>query len=307
MSFDKIFVLGAGAIGSAYGALLSKGNEVTLIGDKAHIDAVKSNGLTVHGSVNESFHLKTDTEIRTVPEKTLIVLTTKAYDSAEAIGKIGKLFQKDTVILILQNGLGNEEIIKRAAGDRVKILRGITNMAAEFFKPGEIRFWNGETIIEQDSIAEKIADVFNQCKLKTTLSKDIHKEVWSKLVVNCVVNPLTAIFRTRNREIAADSLKPVRHQIAKECILVGKAEGIALPQNLEEKIDKELFNYENFSSMCQDIMKNKRTEIDFLNGKIVELGQKHNISTPMNETLVYFIKFLEEKNGLSKEYQTKER
>jgi 2-dehydropantoate 2-reductase len=302
MSFDKIFVLGAGAIGSVYGALLSKGNDVTLIGDKAHIDAVKSNGLTIHGNINASFHLKADTEIQAVPEKTLIILTTKAYDSVKAIEKIKKLLRKDTIVLILQNGLGNEEIVKHATGDQVKILRGITTMAAEFFKPGEIRFWNGETIVEQDAIAEKIADLFNKCVLKTTLSNDISKEVWNKLVVNCVVNPLTAIFRVRNREIVTESLKPVRHQIVKECILVGKAEGMTFPQDLEERIDKELSNYKNFSSMYQDITKCNRTEIDFLNGKIVELGRKHHISTPVNETLVYFIKFLEEKNGLSREY-----
>lgn len=302
MSFDKIFVLGAGAIGSVYGALLSKGNDVTLIGAKAHVDAVKSNGLTIHGDINECFHLKADTEIQALPEKTLIILTTKAYDSVEAIEKVKKFLRKDTVILILQNGLGNEEMIKHAVGDRLKILRGITTIAAELFKPGEIRFWNGETIIEQDSIAEKIADRSNKCALKTIVSNDIGKEVWNKLVVNCVVNPLTAVFHVRNREIITESLKTVRHQIVKECILVGKAEGITFPKDLEERIDKELSNYENFSSMYQDIIKSKRTEIDFLNGKIVELGRKHHISTPVNETLVYFIKFLEEKNGLSREY-----
>lgn len=298
-SFNKIFVLGAGAIGSVYGALLSKWNDVTLIGNKAHIDAVNSKGLSISGDINKTFYLKADIKIREIPEKTLIILTTKAYDSAKAIKRIKKLLKKDTVILILQNGIGNEEIVKQAASGEVRILRGITTMAAEFFEPGKIRFWSGETILEQSKVAEKIAGIFNECTLKTRLSNDINKEAWNKLVVNCAINPLTALLRVRNYEIAVDSLKTVRYEIVRECVEVGKAEGITFP-DLQKSIDKEISNYTNFSSMCQDIMKGNRTEIDFLNGKIVELGRKHHIPTPVNETLVCLIKFLEETNGISR-------
>jgi 2-dehydropantoate 2-reductase len=73
-----------------------------------------------------------------------------------------------------------------------------------------------------------------------------------------------------------------------------------VPKDLTAKIEKEILGYTNYSSMYQDIMKGKKTEIDFLNGKIVELGAKHSIPTPVNETLVHFIEFLEEKNELSR-------
>lgn len=298
--FNKIFVLGAGAIGSVYGALLSKKNDVTLIGNKAHVDILNSRGLSVSGSVNEVFNVKAKNEIIEIPENTLIILTTKAYDSAAAIKGIKKLVKKDTVILILQNGLGNKEVVKSVLGNEIKILRGVTTMAAEFFKPGEIRFWSGETIIEGNPTAEAIVEIFNECGLKTSLSNNIEKEVWNKLVVNCVINPLTALLHVRNYKIMADSLKTVRNKIIKECIEVGKAEGITFTSDLEEKIVKEISNYTNYSSMYQDITKGKKTEIDFLNGKIVKLGRKHHIPTPINETLVCFIKFMEEKHGLSR-------
>jgi 2-dehydropantoate 2-reductase len=123
----------------------------------------------------------------------------------------------------------------------------------------------------------------------------MESEIWNKLVVNCVVNPLTAILQVRDTEIAADSLKRLRHRIVEECVEVGKREGITFQPNLKESIDKDLTKYSNFSSMCQDIMKGKRTEIDFLNGKIVELGQKHNIHTPVNEAMICLIRFLEER------------
>ncbi len=300
MRFDKIFVLGAGATGSVYGALLSRRNDVTLIGNEAHTNIVNSTGLSISGSINEVFNLKAKSEIREIPESTLIILTTKAYDSAAAIERIKKLIRKDTVILILQNGLGNEKVVRSIVGDEIKILRGITMIAAEFFEPGKTKFWSGKTIIEKDKIAETIAETFNECALKTSLSDDIKKEVWSKLIVNCVINPLTALFRVRNCEIAADSLKTVRNGILRECIEVGKAEGMTFPSDLEEKIKKEISSYTNFSSMYQDIVKGKKTEIDFLNGKMVKLGRQHCIPTPINETIVSLIKFEEEKHEFSR-------
>ena len=299
MEYSNIFILGAGGIGSIYGAFLSKKNDVTLIGSKAHVDAVNSKGLSISGDVNEDFRLKSDTEIHEIPERTLIILTTKAYDSAYAVRKIADLLRKDTIILILQNGLGNEELVKSVAGNETVILRGITAVAAEFLEPGTIRFWNGETIIEQNATSEKIANIFNACGLKTTLTNNITMETWNKVVVNCVVNPLTTLFHVRNYEIASDSLEPTRRQIVEECTKVGNAEGIVFEPNLAERIDSEILNYTNFSSMYQDIIKGKKTEIDFLNGKIVDLGRKNDILTPVNETLVNFIKFMEEKNELS--------
>lgn len=301
MNFDRILILGAGAIGSVCGAFLSRSCDVTLIGNEAHVDAVNSKGLSISGDTYGTFHLKADTEIREIPEKTLIILTTKAYDSAKAMEKISRLLRKDTVVLVLQNGFGNEEIVRRIVGSKVKVFRGITTMAAEFFKPGEIRFWNGETIIEQDPVAREIAGTLNAAMLKTSLSNDIDTEIWSKVVINCVINALTAVFRVRTREIVADSLAHVRHELVRECVAVGKAEGIRVPKDLEEEIDIEISNYTNFSSMCQDVMKGSRTEIDFLNGKIVELGRKNHVPTPVNETLVCLIKFLEEKNELPRE------
>lgn len=298
MSFSRIFVLGAGAIGSIYGALLSQKNDVTLIGNKAHVDAVNSKGLSISGDINQTFHLKAETEICGIPENTLIILTTKAYDSAKAIEETKRLFKKDTAILVLQNGLGNEEIVKRAAGDKAEILRATTTMATEFFEPGKIRFWSGETIIERNELAKRVAEIFCGCGLKTRLSNDINEEVWNKLVVNCVINPLSALLRVRNSELVSDLLKTVRHGIVSECVEVGKAERMAFPEGLEEEVDEKISSYTNFSSMCQDIMKGKKTEIDFLNGKVVELGRKHHIATPVNETLVCLVKWLEEKNAI---------
>ena len=294
MSFNKIFVLGAGAIGSSYGALLSRKNDVTLIGNKAHVDSINSKGLTLSGDVQERFFIKAETKIKEIPKNTLILLTTKAHDSARAIKEIKDLLKNDTVILILQNGLGNKGLVKGIVGDEVEVVTGLVKIAAEFIEPGRITIWNGETVLEQMETGERIAALFNESGLKARVSNEMDRELWNKLVVNCVVNPLTAILQVRDNEIAVDSLRQLRHGIVEECVEVGKREGIAFQPDLKESIDKDISKFTNLSSMCQDVMKGKRTEIDFLNGKMVELGRKHKVPTPINEAMVCLIKFLEE-------------
>lgn len=295
MSFNKIFALGAGAVGSSYGALLSRKNDVTLIGNKAHLNAIRSKGLTLSGDIQETFFIKAETEIKAIPTKSLILLTTKAHDSARAIKEVKDMLKEDTVILILQNGLGNKEVVKAIVGDKVEVIRGVPKIAAEFLKPGEVTFWNGETILEKTRTGRAIAALFNECGLKARISNEIDREIWTKLILNCVVNPLTAILQVRNNVILVDSLKPLRSRIMKECVEVGKCEGIEFQPNVNESIDKCIARYENYSSMCQDIMKRKETEIDFINGKIVELGRKHKIPTPINGAMTSLVKFLEER------------
>jgi len=295
MSFNKIFVLGAGAVGSSYGALLSRKNDVTLIGNKAHLNAINSEGLTLAGDIQEKYFIKAEPKIEEIPTESLILLTTKAHDSARAIKGIKDMLKEDTIILILQNGLGNKEAVKAIVGNKAEVIRGVPKIAAEFLKPGEVTFWNGETILEKTRTGKAIATLFNECGLKARVSDEIDKEIWTKLILNCVVNPLTTILQIKNNKILVDSLKPLRSRIMKECVEVGTREGIEFQPNVNESIDKCISRYENYSSMCQDIMKRKETEIDFINGKIVELGRKHRIPTPINEAMTSLIKFLEER------------
>ena len=293
MSFQKILVLGAGAIGSTYGALLSQRSDVTLIGRKAHVDAINKNGLTLSGNVKSTFLVKAETAIKEIHSDTLILLTTKAYDAAGAVTSIKPLLRKDTVMLVLQNGLGIKDIVGRIVAGKAEVVRGLVTLAAEFFEPGKISFWQGETFLESTQTSERTARVFNVVGLKTKISNDMQEEIWKKLIVNCVLNPLTVILQVRNNEIIIDSLKEIRHKIIQESIAVGNAEGVSFESNLEECIERKIARYTNYSSMCQDIMKRKKTEINFLNGKIVELGRKHGIPTPVNDTLVGLIRFLE--------------
>jgi 2-dehydropantoate 2-reductase len=293
LSFRKIFVLGAGAIGSSIAAFLSRKNDVTLIGNKAHVDAINSNRLLLKGDFAGRFSVKAETNIKEIPPNSLILLTMKAYDLTQAVTRLKHLLKDDTVILVLQNGVQMKELVQETVKNKTQIVRGLILMAAEFFEPGKIRLWNGEIIVERSEIGERIAELFHESALKTRVSENMLFEEWNKLVVNCVINPLTAILKVRDNEIAVDSLKVIRHKIVEECVQVGNAEGIDFKPDLEREIDRKILSYANYSSMYQDIFKRKKTEIDFLNGIIVKLGKKHGIPTCANETMVGLIKFME--------------
>jgi len=295
MIFTRIFVLGSGAVGSTFGALLSRREDVTLIGRKAHVDAINSNGLFLYGEFEGKYNVKADTEIREIPSNSLVILSTKVTGSEKAIEGIRHLVKKDTIMLLVQNGLGIEEIVKRILPDH-EVIRAVATLGAEFLEPGKIS--NVVLIridLERSRSSEKIAALLKDCGLVAEISDNLNMQVWTKLTINSVLNPLTAIFQVRGNEIITDALKPVRHGIVDECLGVAEAEGIEIDPTIKEMIDEGVGNFFNYSSMCQDMIKKKKTEIDFLNGKVVELGKKHNIPTPFNESMVAFIKFLEKK------------
>ncbi|MBN1683054.1 ketopantoate reductase family protein [Candidatus Bathyarchaeota archaeon] len=294
--FTKILILGAGAIGSFYGSQLSKNNNVELIGNKEHIEIINVKGLKLKGAIEEIYNIPSSQFITEIPSNSMLIVTTKAYDLENSLNAIKSLINKDTVIFLLQNGLGNEELSKQILGEDTVILRGICTAGVEFILPGIIDVKHiGETTLPDNNVGRRIAALFSESDLKIILSKNIIYEIWKKLTMNCVINPLTAIFRVPNYLIADKSLKKVISSIVSECQTVAEKEGVTLESGLEDMLLTALSNYSNLSSMCQDIIKQRKTEIEFLNGKISELGDKYNVPTPVNDTLTSLIRFMEGK------------
>jgi 2-dehydropantoate 2-reductase len=118
-------------------------------------------------------------------------------------------------------------------------------------------------------------------------------EIWRKLVLNCVINPLTALYQVRNKDVAVESLRGVINNIVNECRDVAAKEGVTIDQDMAKKVYDMAAKYSNMSSMCQDIIKGKKTEIDFLNGRVSELGRRYGVATPVNDTLSALIHYLE--------------
>ncbi len=288
----KIIVLGAGGIGSLVGAFLSRSNDVLLIGRKIHADEINKSGLKIDGIINENFKINADTEIKNIEENALIILTTKAVDNKKSIQDIEDLIKKDTVILSLQNGLGSEDTIKGIVD--CKVIRGIITAGTTFLEPGKVTCSNlGKIYIEESEFSEKIINALKQSGLKAETTRDIKKRIWQKQIINCVINPLTTIFKVNNNQLS--KVPELIRSIIREITMVAEKEGLEFNIDITYKFVMGIINESgaNKSSMLQDIIKSRKTEIDFLNGKVVELAKKHNINVPVNKALTEMIKFLE--------------
>jgi 2-dehydropantoate 2-reductase len=291
----EIIVLGAGAIGSLYGAkLVAAGNQVTLIGRPAHVDAINTNGLQIEGLESTVVPLRAARRLDAIQPQTVVLVTTKVPDTCAALSSIVDLVRDDTTVVSLQNGLGSEEIVRGALQGRGVVLRGFTQFGAIFKKPGVIEFLaRGYTVLEPHERSNEIARVFTGAGLDCRISPDIRRDVWYKLIVNCVVNPITAMLGAEVRGIASAELDPLKRLVVKECLAVAATEGIEFETDLVREIDDFFRSSHNVASMLQDLRRRRPTEIDYLNGAVAALGARKGIDCPVNAALAAIIKAME--------------
>jgi len=226
----------------------------------------------------------------------LVILTTKVSDSTAALASIASLVREETTILCLQNGLGSETMAREALGHCGTVLRGITQAGAIFKTPGVIEFMApGYTVIEPHERSAAIARTFTEAGLDCRISSNITTDVWHKLVINCVVNPITAILGCEVGGIANPQLDPLKRLVIEECVAVAASEGIDLEGNLQQEIDDFFRPSHNLASMLQDLKRGHVTEIDYLNGAVVALAERHGIPCPVNAALTAIIKAMQAK------------
>lgn len=289
----QIVVLGAGAIGSLYGAKLAANHDVTLIGRDDHVCAIEQNGLRLEGIEMQTVRLRATTAIDHIGADTLILLTTKVPATIGALKPIAPMIRDDTTIIALQNGLNSDAIAREALGGRCVVLRGITQFGAIFERPGLIRFMvKGYTLLEKHERSPRIAEVFNSAGLDCRLSENIEQEVWRKLIFNCVVNPITTILGTTVGEIVDPILDPLKRRVIDECLAVAARQGIAVSVTLDE-VNEAYRDSPNIVSMRQDLSRLRTTEIDYLNAAIAALGAARGVNCPLNEGLSKLIKGIE--------------
>ena len=298
----KIYVLGAGSIGSLFGALLTRiGEDVTLIGRKEHVEAINNNGLMVVGVEEFTVYPRAVTETPPEPPD-LIILATKSYSSAYALQCAKESIGKNTWILSIQNGLGNED---EALKYTKNVLGGITTNGATLERWGVVR-WTGKgiTIIGnypkgKGEFAERLVALFKKAGLEAEISENIAGWKWAKAIVNSAINPIGTIMEVKNGIILGnDYLLTLAMEVVKEGCQVATQLGIEFDTHPMELLLETLKRTrENYNSMLQDVRRGKTTEIDFINGKIIEYGEKMGLKTPLNFALWSLVK--------AKESQTK--
>jgi 2-dehydropantoate 2-reductase len=298
VGFDRIVVLGAGAIGSLYAAKLAARHDVTVVGRLTHAAAIERSGLRVIGKETFTVHLRALATVPPLAERTLVLLTTKVNDNRTAAEGLARSVRDDTVVVCVQNGLHGEEIVKAVLGARCLVLRAITQCGAIFREPGVVDFKiGGETYVEASPRSAAIAELLTASGLDGRVCEAIAVEVWRKLIFNCVINPLTSITGGEVGSIADPRLDPVKQLVIDECLRVARADGVAFEIDFITALAEVFGPSRNTASMRQDLLKRKPTEIDHMNGAVVALGQRYGIDCPVNAALVAIIKALEKQGA----------
>ena len=295
----NIVILGAGAIGSLFGALLSKKNNVLLIGRTSHVNAIRKNGLTIDGKTQLNMKISAEDAVDAVSFSVdLLIVTVKSYDTESAIDQAKQIIHNKTVVLSLQNGLDNIKAIEHVV-DRRQIIVGVTTHGAFFSKPGCIKHTGvGKTILgeldgETSERIKNIENVFNKSGIETVVSKNIIEDMWVKAVVNSCINPITAFFGCSNGYLLENPLlEKIVEKVCLESTNVANAYGMNLSRQIMIKKTKEVIREtsENYSSMIQSVRKGRKTEIDSINGVLVDIGRTYDVDVSLNEILVSLVK-----------------
>ena len=312
----KIGVIGAGSIGSLFGGYLaaikpdSYDVEVFLFGRKRHMDAINRNGLIIEKeqqtiAIKDMKTHETSENFSTIFD--YLFITTKTYDLKNALVQYQTLIDTCKYLVILQNGIGNEVLVRQFCSEE-KIIRAVTINGVFLDKPGHL-IYSGEGLTKigfpfkkhektqrQSSDLQLLKDLLDTASLNTIIVDDIIKECWEKAFINIGINAFGALTRLKNGQLLEiNGLKELMAEAIRESILVAKQKGIQLSDKDYVYLTYEIAEKtaENKNSMLQDILKGKNTEIDFLNGIIVEQAKDLGISVPINELLTKLIKGLE--------------
>ena len=303
----KIAILGGGgAMGGLFGGYLARaGNDVTLIDvSRAAIGAINDNRLSIEekdGS-QPSFGVRASDDPKSVGPVDLVVNFVKCYHTEAAIKSAAPMIGAETAVLSLQNGWGNAPRIASIVGED-RVLVGLTYHSATLLAPGRVKHpgagmtYIGELGGRPTKRLEQVAETFRGASFDVTVSEKILDEVWKKLALNACTLPTAALLRFFAHELAA--FEPAKLEMAailREVVDVANAQGIALDYDerwnaitslLEKAIGAK-------ASMLQDVEATRQTEIEVINGAIVDAGKRVGIATPHNQAMVWMVQAAEQ-------------
>lgn len=297
----RICIFGAGSLGSALGGILSQKNEVVLIGRRPNMSAIRKNGLRLQGDKAITVHPRTHETVRGVAAPELLIVSTKAFDTKKAVIACRSWAADGTMVLTLQNGLGNLELLRE--WKRAKAFGGTTTIGANLVSPGVVRVSGlGKIVIGSDLDREgaaSIASAFRSCGLSVSLSDDIKGAIWSKAIVNACINPTAAVLRVVNGKLLESAVvSRFMRDVCGECELVADASRVDLPHRwMFARVQAVCRNTSNnISSMLQDVIRGRRTEIEQINGAFCRAGDRLGLATPLNDALVAMVASLSSKS-----------
>jgi 2-dehydropantoate 2-reductase len=304
----SVLVFGAGSLGSLLGGLLARAHDVTLVGRDPHVETVREHGLRIEGELSATVHPRAAT---TTPDESfdLVLVTVKAGDtpkaaealSAAVAGKGREGVEGVGAVWSLQNGLGNEE--RLAAALSCPVLAGTCTYGARLVDPGVVECTGvGEVTVGrrdggESALAESVAGAATSGGLEATAVTDMPRRLWEKLAVNAGINAVTALARVDNGALVDGPAGGTARTAARETARVARQQGVDLdPEECAERVASVAeTTAANVSSMRADVEAGRPTEIDAINGAVVERAAD---PVPVNETLAALVRAWERERSL---------
>lgn len=307
-SWPKIAVVGAGNVGCYYGGMVARaGAPVTLIGRAQHVEAFKRSGLRLEtANFQENIAVAASTDLSAAQGAELVLFCVKGIDTETVARSLAPHLAPGALILDLQNGVDNVPRICLHVPNPV--VASVVYVACEMVGPGQVKHHGrGDLVIgAMDTGAghalptqaqlETLSALLARAQIPTVISANIEGELWMKFLINCAYNAVSALGRSRYaRMTATRESRIVMEEAVREVLAVAKAGGVRLPEGdlVAQAIKLADAMPQQMSSLAQDIARGKRTEVDHLNGYVVQRGEELGVPTPVNRTLHAMVRLLE--------------
>ena len=310
--FRSIAVVGAGAVGSFYGAMLARaGHAVTLIARPAHVQAIEREGLRLQmGGRIETIRTAARTDIDSVGDADLVLFCVKSTDTETVAREMAPHLGDDALVLSLQNGVENAATIARHV--RQAVVPAVVYVATAMPEPGLVtHHGRGDLVIgpidakaAQDAALaarlQALVDLFATAQVPVRISADVMAELWSKLMVNCAYNAISGIAQASYGKLAAlGEVLALQETVVREVVALAEAEGVDLPLAPALEAMRKIAGAmpAQLSSTAQDMARGKPSEIDHLNGFVARRGAALGVATPANQALYALVRLIESERG----------
>jgi len=303
----RVAVLGAGAVGCYYGGMLARaGVPVTLVGRAAHVEAIRRDGLAIEwDGRRETIRVAASTDVAAARAADVVLVCVKSPDTDAAARSLRPHLAADAVVVSLQNGVDNAERLRAVLSQTV--FAAVVYVGAYMNGPGIVRHTGrGDLVLgasradaARPGVAQRLAEVaalFEAAGIACPLSDDIDAALWTKLVINCAFNAVSALGRARYGRMAREpGIRALMEGTVRESVAVARASGVALD---ERRLIDAVWGVADalarqYSSTAQDILRGKPTEIDALNGFVAARAAALGIDVPLNRTLHALVKLRE--------------
>lgn len=304
---SRIYILGAGAVGCFYGGLLSSaGHEVNFVVKPQHLESFQGYLNLEWASHQTQVKVRATTELKDLVHADILIVAVKSADTLPAIQSLKEYLPENIPVLSFQNGVTNAKTI--AAEINNPVYPVVVYVATAMQKPWHVKHYGrGDLLIGQPELGRSnavsaLVQLFNQAQIKTEFSESIEIKMWEKFLVNCTYNAVSAMGQISYGEMVKNpQTLNLLNDLRDECLLVAHALAIPLSQERAAELNQQIAQgmAQQKSSMAQDLMKGRQTEIDYLNGYLVREAQRLGLSLPKNEVVCALIKMLEHKNNAS--------